>query len=91
MKTADIKKNDPVATVFCSRRFENGVEIIEQEINQVIASNRDQAAPISAEPSLVIGDAITSATKTFIAKTRSEIAGLDAILKTLTSPPLKAK
>ncbi len=91
MRTVGTTKKDPVATVLCSRRFENGVEIFEQEMHQVITINGDQAAPVSAEPSLVIGDAISSATKTFIAKTRSEIAGLDALLKTLASPPLKAK
>lgn len=87
MKTVT-KKNDLAATVLCSRRFQNGVEICEQETHQVIALNGVHAHTM---PSLVIGDAISSATQLFIAKTRSEIAGLDTLLKTLTRPPLKTK
>lgn len=41
-------------------------------------------------PKLIIGDTISSATKLFIAKTRSEIGGLDALLKTLTGSALKS-
>ncbi len=91
MKTLRIRKIDPIATVFCSRRFENGVEIFEKEIHQVVTVNarEDMAAP--AEVRLVIGDAISSATKLFIAKTRSEIGGLDALLKTLIGPELEVK
>ncbi len=91
MKTLRIRKIDPIATVFCSRRFENGVEIFEKEIHQVVTVNarEDMAAP--AEVRLVIGDAISSATKLFIAKTRSEIGGLEALLKTLVGPELEVK
>ena len=91
MKTLRVRKIDPIATVFCSRRFVNGVEIFEKETHQVVtvnASENSQAA-VPAESRLVIGDAISSATKLFIAKTRSEIGGLDALLKTLTGPELE--
>ncbi len=86
-----MRKIDPIATVFCSRRFENGVDIFERETHQVVTVNarEDMAAPTEAR--LVIGDAISSATKLFIAKTRSEIGGLDALLKTLTGPELGTK
>lgn len=91
MKTLRSRKIDPIATVFCSRRFENGVDIFERETHQVVTVNarEDMAAP--AEVRLVIGDAISSATKLFIAKTRSEIGGLDALLKTLASPVMDTK
>ncbi len=91
MKTLRMRKIDPIATVFCSRRFESGVEIFEKETHQVVAVNarEDMAAP--AEVRLVIGDAISSATKLFIAKTRSEIGGLEALLKTLVGPELEVK
>ncbi len=93
MKTLRIRKIDPIATVFCSRRVENGVEIFEKERHQVITINAHQGAPATAptEARLVIGEAISSATKLFIAKTRSEIGGLDTLLKTLTGPALNAK
>jgi hypothetical protein len=91
MKTFETMNNDRAAAVLCSRRFQNGVEIIEREVHQVVAINgRSEAAP-PARPSLVIGDAISSATKLFISKTRSEIAGLETLLKSLTSPALKTK
>lgn len=93
MKTLRIRKIDPIATVFCSRRFENGVEIFEKQTNQAATVNilEDPHAAAPSEARLVIGDAISSATKLFIAKTRSEIEGLDALLKTLTSPALNTK
>ena len=93
MKTLRMRKIDPIATVFCSRRFENGVEIFEKETHQVVTVNarEESHAAAPAEARLVIGDAISSATKLFIAKTRSEIGDLDALLKTLTMPALKAK
>ena len=86
MKTLGTRKNDPAATVLFSRRFQNGVEIFEREMHQVITINGEPPLP-----RLVIGDAISSASKLFIAKARSEIAGLDTLLKTLTRPVLKAK
>ncbi len=84
MKILRKRKIDPIATVTCSRRFENGVEIMEKEMHQVLKIGAHASAPIEAR--LVIGDAISLATKLFIAKTRSEIGGLDALLSTLTRP-----
>ena len=91
MKTLRVRKIDPIATVFCSRRLENGVEIFEKETHQVVTVNAREGMAAPAEVRLVIGDAISSATKLFIAKTRSEIGGLDALLKTLTGPELGTK
>ena len=93
MKTLRRRKIDPIPTALCSRRFENGVEIFEKEMHQVITINVQESVPAAsrAEARLVIGDAISSATKLFIAKTRSEIGGLDTLLKTLTRPALNAK
>lgn len=86
MKTLRIRKIDPIETVFCSRRFVNGVDILEKETHQVVTVNVREDMAARTEVRLVIGDAISSATKLFIAKTRSEIGGLDALLKTLTGP-----
>lgn len=93
MKTLGTRKIDPAVTVLSSRRFQDGVEIFEQEMHQVISVNGEHVATVAApaEPSLIIGDSISSATKLFIAKTRSEIAGLDALLQTLTHPILRTK
>lgn len=89
MKVLRKRKIDPIATVICSRRFENGVEILEKEMHQVMTLNAAEAADLApTEARLVIGDAISSATKLFIAKTRSEIGGLDMLLKNLTRPAL---
>ena len=91
MKTLRVRKIDPIATVFCSRRFESGVEIFEKETHQVVTVNAREDVAAPAEVRLVIGDAISLATKLFIAKTRSEVGGLDALLKTLTDPELESK
>ena len=93
MKTLRMRKINPIATLFCSRRFENGVEIFEKQTHQIVTVNTHEVlhAAVPSEVRLVIGDAISSATKLFIAKTRSEIGGLEAILKTLTTPVLESK
>lgn len=75
MKTLETIKLYPAASEPRSRRFQNSSD----------NSSRKTA------PTLIIGDTISSATKLFIAKTRSEIGGLDALLKTLTNPALNAK
>jgi hypothetical protein len=51
-------------------------------------------SPFTTNPSaprLVIVDAISSATKSVIAKTRSEITGLDALLNAIAGTALNAK
>ena len=78
--------NEKAIGMRCSRRFQNGVEIIEREVHYAI-----EAEPSAAVPRLVIVDAISSATVSFIAKTRTEIAGLNALLKSLTHPPIHSK
>ena len=45
----------------------------------------------NSAPTLIIRDSISSATKLFIAKTRSEIGGLDSLLKALTGSALKTR
>ena len=75
MKTLETIKLYPAANVLRSKRFQNSSD----------NSGRN------AVPTLIIGDTISSATKLFIAKTRSEIGGLDVLLKTLTGSALKTK
>ena len=91
MKTLRVRKIDPIATVFCSRRFERGVETFEKKTHQVVTVNAREDVAAPAEVRLVIGDAISSAAKLFIAKTRSEIGGLEALLKALTGPEWESK
>jgi len=72
------------------------MEIFEKTQDQGPACGRVSSGRKEADlnegsaPRLVINDAI-SATKVLVAKTRSEIRGLDAILRNLTSSPLKSK
>lgn len=94
MKTLETKRNDSARPQErFSRRTQNGVEILEHETTQVIKMNGDRyetVHPAPPAPRLVISDA-PSATKLLIAKTRSDIAGLNAFLRAITNPPMKAK
>lgn len=76
MKTFETLKNHSAANAIDSGRFQGGSED-GQQVNSI--------------PSLIIGETISSATKLFIAKRRSEIGGLDALLKSLMRPSLGAK
>ena len=73
----------------CSHRILNGVEIFEREIHKISASEPTAQSQAQVQPRLVIGDAVTTAKKAFISKTRSEITGLNAFLRGLS--PLEAK
>jgi len=75
-----------------SRRFQNGVEIIEHERHQSIKimEDRYETDAVPSVTRLIISDAPTAA-KLFIAKTRSEISGLDALLRNLTGLRLEPK
>ncbi len=75
MKTAGTIKIKFAANVLSSRRIQNSSD----------------SSKANAAPTLIIGDTISSATKLFIAKSRSEISGLDSLLKTLISPAVKTK
>ena len=92
MKTFDTKINDSGPVERFSRRIENGVEIVEHETVTTIKVNdgRYETVPIRRGPRLVIGDAVT-ATKNIVAKTRSEISGLDSILRCTTGKPVHSR
>ncbi len=76
MRALETMKNDSSARVVYSHSFPD---------------RSHNSVHVSAAPTLIVGETISSATKLFIAKRRSEIAGLDALLKSLMNPPLKAK
>jgi hypothetical protein len=82
MKTFETKINDSGPVERFSRRLENGVEIIEHETVATIKMHGDRYETVSPRrsPRLVVEDAV-SATRNIISKTRSEIAGLDNILR----------
>jgi len=83
----DTNTYEPIAIV-SSRRFQAGVEIVERE--EHFRSGTPLAIVPSASlgsPRLVIEDAISSATKFLISKTRNEVEGLDSILNMLALRP----
>ena len=67
----------------CSHRFQNGVEIFEREVHKIAAVEPVDIA--ASEPRLIVSDAVSTATRAFISKTRSEIAGLNAFLQGLST------
>ena len=67
-----------------SRRLQNGVEILEHETHRTITFDEGRYESRNSQPRLVIGDALT-ATRTFIAKTRSDIRGLNSLLRSIAS------
>ena len=68
-----------------ARRLVNGVEIVEHETVRRIKMNGDRFETSKLrKPRLVIGDAVR-ATKGFISKTRSDVAGLDKFLRGVSS------
>ena len=86
MRNFDVHQNENVSATLerVSRRFQNGVSIIEREtITTVVVG--EQAA---AAPRLVIEDPASRA-PVFIARSRSEILGLRALLKSLSGPALR--
>jgi hypothetical protein len=68
-----------------TRRIVNGVEIVEHETVRTIKmnGNRFETSKLR-KPRLVISEAV-KATKGFISKTRSDVAGLDKFLRTVSS------
>jgi hypothetical protein len=71
-----------------SRRFQNGVEILEKETLRKIKVEDTEHAISS--PRLVISDAF-SRSKNLISKSRSQLGELDAFLKSIVRPPLNVK
>jgi hypothetical protein len=98
MRTLEKMRNRSLPLERFSRRTKDGVEILEHESHQVIKVKGDRYETVSDEkieqprsaPRLVISEA-PAAAKLFISKTRSDITGLNAFLRSLTHPPLKAK
>ena len=68
----------------CSHRFQSGVEIFEREVHKLVLPEPTNNAAAIPEPRLVISDAVSNATRAIVSKTRSEIAGLNAFLKSLS-------
>ena len=75
----------------CSHRIQNGVEIYEREIHMLAPSESAENGAAAVQPRLVINDTVATATKAFISKTRSEIAGLNAFLKGLATVEAKTR
>jgi hypothetical protein len=69
----------------CSHRIQNGVEIFEREIHKIAAAEPVENAAPGSGPRLIISDAVSTATRAVISKTRSEIAGLNALLQGLST------
>lgn len=69
----------------CSHRIQNGVEIFEREIHKIAAVEPGENAAMEAQPRLIVSDTVSTATRAFISKTRSEIAGLNAFLQGLSA------
>ena len=82
--------NDQPVQERYSRRFQNGVEIIEREMHYVSDLETDRASSLAC-PRLVIEDTISSAKESLVSKTREEVAGLNALLRTLAGQPLHSK
>lgn len=94
MKMSEATGNDSGGpNEWFSRRVQNGVEIVEHEARQIIkvsGPHYETVLDAPVAPRLIITEAPPAA-RPFIAKARSEIAGLDALLGALTRPALKAK
>ena len=74
-----------------SRRFQNGVEIIEHEtINPTDVNDEHEGVSKVRNPRLVISDA-ASRSKNFVAKSRSQLGDVDSFLKSIARRPLNAK
>lgn len=74
-------------SVFCSRRSQDGIEIVEREVRVVTTCDVQLEQP--ARPRLIITEALASASEYFLAKTRSEVIGLTSFFNSLR--PLRSK
>jgi hypothetical protein len=75
----------------CSHRIQNGVEIFEREIHKIAAAEPVENVAAAAQPRLIISDAVSTARRAFVSKTRSEIAGLNAFLSGLSTVAAKTR
>jgi hypothetical protein len=87
MRSFDVRQNENVSATVerVSRRFQNGVSIIERETITTVAVGEE--AP--AAPRLVVEDPASKG-EVFIARSRSEVLGLLSLLKSLSGPALSA-
>ena len=74
-------QNGTVSAVRCTRRVVHGVEIVEREVVETVKVD----VPAVERTRLVI----TEATKAIVAKTRSELAELDAFLRSIFGRPVE--
>ena len=74
----------------CSHRIQNGVEIYEREIHKIAPAESAESLSAVPEPRLIVSD-VSTATRSFISKTRSEIAGLNAFLQGLSTVDVKTR
>jgi len=75
-----------------SRRFKNGVEILEHETINIVRVDSDSEGDTKTEPRprLVVGDA-PSKSKQFISKSRSQLGEIDTYLRSIIRRPLNVK
>jgi hypothetical protein len=94
MKRLENNPNDLVGMERFSRRFADGVEILEYETMRTIRTDAEEekidTRRFAHEPRLVVDDAI-SRSKLFVAKSRSQLGEVDTFLRSVVRPPLKAK
>jgi hypothetical protein len=75
----------------CSHRIQHGVEIFEREVHTIADAEPVENAAAAGEPRLIISDAVSTATRAIISKTRSEITGLNAFLQGLATVNAKTR
>ncbi len=68
-----------------SHRIQNGVEIFEREVHKLAAAESAENIAATVAPRLIVNDAVSTVTRSFVSKTRSEIAGLNAFLRGLST------
>ena len=75
-----------------SRRFKNGVEILEHEpINTArVDSDSEEDTKTEPRPRLVVGDT-ASKSKQFISKSRSQLGEIDTYLRSIIRRPVNVK
>lgn len=71
-----------------SRRFQNGVEILERETLRRIKIDEASEADTAVNPRLVVSD---SRARNLISKSRSQLGDIDAFLKSIIRKPLNIK
>ena len=87
MRNFDVHQNENVSATVerVSRRFQNGVSIIERETITIVLVSEDAASV----PRLVVEDNASTG-EVLIARSRGEILGLRSLLKNLSGHVLSA-